>query len=187
MKVNEYDHITTYTGIHFFPTAPAPEGIVIEDIAHALSLTCRGNGQVKQFFSVGQHCILCAKEARERGYSTRLVLACLLHDASESYMSDVPRPFKKYLGEYLEFEDRLLDVIYTKFLGNTLNEEEKALVKQVDDALLYYDLKYLLDEEKAGEKPVLHVPFDYNVRSFEDVEREYLNLFEQLASEMDKK
>ena len=91
------DCITTYTGKHFDPTHPDEELICIEDIAHALSLLCRGNGHVRTFFSVGQHCILCAKEAEARGYSGRLILASLLHDASECYMSDVPRPFKKFV------------------------------------------------------------------------------------------
>lgn len=43
------DYITTYTGIHFEPANPDPEMIQIEDIAHALSLICRGNGHVKTF------------------------------------------------------------------------------------------------------------------------------------------
>ena len=51
------DCITTYTGKHFDPTHPDEELICIEDIAHALSLLCRGNGHVRTFFSVGQHCI----------------------------------------------------------------------------------------------------------------------------------
>ena len=55
--------ITTYTGRHIDPLHPDPDMICIEDIAHALSLICRGNGQVKTFFSVGQHCINCAREA----------------------------------------------------------------------------------------------------------------------------
>ena len=88
------DYITTYTGDHFDPTLPEAEHLHIEDIAHALSLICRGNGHVKTFFSVGSHCINCAKEAAARGYSDRLVLACLLHDASEAYLSDVPRPLR---------------------------------------------------------------------------------------------
>ena len=45
--------ITTYTGAHFAPTEPAPEGVRIQDVAHALSLLCRGNGHVKQFFRWG--------------------------------------------------------------------------------------------------------------------------------------
>lgn len=40
--------ITTYTGRHIDPLHP--DMICIEDIAHALSLICRGNGQVKTFF-----------------------------------------------------------------------------------------------------------------------------------------
>ena len=44
------DYITTYSGIHFVPTEPEIEKIEIRDIAHALSLICRGNGHVKVFF-----------------------------------------------------------------------------------------------------------------------------------------
>ena len=44
------DYITTYTGDHFDPTLPEAEHLHIEDIAHALSLICRGNGHVKTFF-----------------------------------------------------------------------------------------------------------------------------------------
>ena len=104
------EYITTYTGKHFKPTEPNPELFDIADIAHALSLICRGNGHVKTFWSVGEHCICCAKEAKARGLSDRMVLACLLHDASECYMSDVPSPFKKKLPEYNEREERLQGV-----------------------------------------------------------------------------
>lgn len=44
-----------------------------------------------------------------------MVLACLLHDASECYMSDVPSPFKKTLPEYQEQEAYLLHLIYENF------------------------------------------------------------------------
>ena len=88
----DYDFITTYTGVHFFPTRPNPDGVRIADVAHALSLLCRGNGHVKTFFSVGQHCLHCAREALARNHSRRVALACLLHDASEAYLSDVPGP-----------------------------------------------------------------------------------------------
>ena len=52
------NYITTYTGRHFEPTNPNREAICIEDIAHALSLITRGNGHVKTFWSVGEHCLL---------------------------------------------------------------------------------------------------------------------------------
>ena len=175
------DYITTHSGLHFVPTAPEADMVRIEDIAHALSLICRGNGHVKTFFSVGQHCINCAREAQARGCTDRVVLACLLHDAAESYMSDVPRPFKKYLDRYLEFEDTILDVIYTKYLGTTVTEEEQRQIKQIDDALLYYDLLYLLDEPSSCAAPVLRTELSYDVRPFAEVEKEYLHMFETYA------
>ena len=115
-------YITTYTRKHFDPVHPDPENICIQDIAHALSMLCRGNGHVSSFWSVGEHCICCAKEALGRGYSKRLALACLLHDASECYMSDVPRPLKQDMARYREVERRLLQVIYEKFLGSSLTK-----------------------------------------------------------------
>lgn len=173
-------YITTYTGKHFDPTEPDAALFDVRDIAHALSLTCRGNGHVKTFFSVGQHCVNCALEAEARGYSNRVILACLLHDASEAYMSDVPRPFKHALPSYVEAEERLLDMIYEHFLGSVLCEEEKKQVKAIDDDLLYYDLKELLRETPAGNAPQLRITLDYTVVPFEEVEKTYLELYHKV-------
>ena len=157
----------------------------IEDIAHALSLICRGNGHVKTFWSVGEHCINCAKEAKARSLSNRVVLACLLHDASECYMSDIPRPFKRKFQEYREQEERLLEMIYEKFLGAPLTSEEQSQLKEIDDAMLRYDLKELLGEKQPGEMPRLHIDLDYTIRPFQDVEKEYLDLFHRISGEED--
>ena len=169
--------ITTYTGRHIDPLHPDPDMICIEDIAHALSLICRGNGQVKTFFSVGQHCINCSREALARGYSRRVAFACLLHDASECYMSDVPRPFKQTLPEYNRLEDQLLDMIYTHFLGSTLDNAEQEILKDIDNAMLWYDLTYLLHEKQPLPKPQVYDEPVYTVRSFTDVEEEYLQIY----------
>ena len=173
------EYITTYTGKHFEPTNPDPELIRIEDIAHALSMLCRGNGHVKTFWSVGQHCICCAREAAARGLSNRMILACLLHDASECYMSDVPTPFKNELPE--DQEEHLLGIIYEKFLGSDLTEEEQKELKKIDHAMLWYDLEHLLGEIQYGVIPELHIDLDYTVRPFEEVEEEYLSLFEKYS------
>ena len=170
---------TTSPGLLFDPLAPTPEGMDIRDIAHALSLLCRGNGHVQTFFSVGQHCIHCALEAQARGMSRRVVLACLLHDASEAYLSDVPRPFKKSLPAYQQLEDRLLTVIYQKYLGSALTAEETAQVKQIDDDMLWYDLATLLHDPPARPAPAINTAFSYEVRPFAQVEQQYLALYEQ--------
>ena len=156
----------------------------IEDIAHALSLITRGNGHVKTFFSVGQHCINCAKEAELRGFSDRVILACLLHDAGECYMSDVPRPFKKELPRYIELEDALLTVLYTKFLGSPLTEEEAVLVKSIDDDMLWYDMKELLGETLDRPMPSIRLTPDYTFRPFQEVEQEYLFIYGKMMNRL---
>jgi len=175
-------HITTYTGKHFDPIKPDKSTIDIRDIAHALSLTCRGNGHVKNFFSVGQHCVYCAKEAEARGYSRRVILGCLLHDASEAYMSDVPRPFKEMLTEYQKLEDKLIDLIYEHFLGSVLTEDEQRKVKEIDDDILYFDMIELLDVPQERKTPKMHIELNYSVRPFEVIESAYMEIFERYAS-----
>lgn len=175
------DYITTYTGMHIDPTNPDPDMICIRDIAHALSLLCRANGHVKTFWSVGQHCISCAKEAAAKGLSVRVILACLLHDASECYLSDVPSPYKSQLPAFREHENRLLDTVYEVFLGSKLTPAEEKQMKEIDDAMLWYDLNELLGEPPAVEKPEIHIELDYTVRPFQEVEEEYLELFSSYA------
>lgn len=176
------DFITTYTGIHFYPTDPNPADICIRDIAHSLSLQCRGNGHVKNFLSVGQHCIRCAEEALARGYSKRIALLCLLHDASEAYMSDVPRPTKKEIPRYTEWEDRLLVLVYEKYMDQLPTLEELKIMKIIDDEVLYYDMRELLGETLEGAAPEMKVPFDYAVFvPFEEVEEKYLEMFRILS------
>ena len=125
-------YITTYTHRHFDPTDPDPELILIEDIAHALSMLCRGNGHVSSFWSVGEHCICCAKEAAGRGLSKKVVLACLLHDASECYMSDVPRPLKQNMKDF--FDDNISGVcaLIPGVLGTT-GIETAEIIKAVSE------------------------------------------------------
>ena len=176
-------YIRTYTGVRFVPTEPEKEKIQIEDIAHALPMLCRGNGHVKTFWSVGEHCICCAKEALARGLGARLALACLLHDASECYLSDIPRPFKESLPAYQKLEDHLLDLVYERFLGSTLTEEEKRELKRIDDDLLWYDLEVLLQEPQPRPEPEIHINLEYAVRPFSQVEEEYLKLFAELYKE----
>ena len=176
-------YITTYTGKHFDPIQPEPGLFDLTDISHALSLLCRGNGHMKHFYSVAQHSIACAEEAKARGYSARVQLGCLLHDASECYMSDVPRPLKQEMPRYREVEDQLLQVIYEKFLGSGLTDEEGRRLKEIDDDLLWYDLEVLLEDKQSGEAPKLHIELDYTVRPFAEVEQEYLELFKELYNE----
>ncbi|MCX7749211.1 MAG: DUF429 domain-containing protein [Clostridia bacterium] len=174
------EYITTFSKIHFTPTEPVAADIKIKDVAHALSLLCRANGHFRSFFSVAQHSINCAMEARERGCSPRIQLACLLHDASEAYISDVTRPIKKLLPDYREFEDRLQNTIWNKYLEQQLNNDEVAQVFQIDDAMLYYEFLYFMEEQIFEQKPDIKSNPDFEFRGFERTEKQFVSLFNKL-------
>ena len=61
--------------------------------------------------------------------------------------------------------------------GSNLTSEEKAELREIDNDMLWYDMKYLLGEKDGGEPPEIHIGIDYTVRSFEEVEVEYFELF----------
>ena len=146
--------IKTYTGVMFDPLNPDTELIDIVDIAHALSMLCRANGHFKSFYSVGQHSINCMKEAKARGYSEKVQLACLLHDASEAYLSDVTRPVQK----------------------------EYDLVFEIDDAILYHEFVALMDARLSDEEPTLSSMPEFAFTGFEQCEKEFRWLFQRLSS-----
>ena len=172
--------IKTYTGLMFDPLIPKPELIRIRDIAHALSMLCRANGHFWSFYSVGQHCINCANEAAARGYSVRVQLACLLHDGSEAYLSDVTRPVKQVLPVYLEIEEPLQEAIWNKWLSQPLTEEERRQVFEIDDDMLLNEFMALMDTALAEEIPRLQSPAQFQFQGFPETEEAYLTLFNQL-------
>ena len=87
--------------------------------------------------------------------------------------------FKKELTEYNEREERMLSMIYEKFLGSDLTPEEKMQLNAIDKAMLWYDLTFLLGEKQESEAPELHIDLRYEVRAFGEVEEEYRKIFEE--------
>lgn len=171
--------ITTYTGKNFDPLDVDESLLDIKDIAHALSLMCRGNGHVQHFYSVAQHSLACAKEAKERGYSKEIILGCLFHDASEAYLSDVTRPIKKELTYYLEVEDVLQKIIWKHFINKTLTKEDKKLIFEIDDEMLSLELKELLNEEINDDYLKLKRKVNLSFISFEQVEKEFIDFYKK--------
>lgn len=171
-------YITTFTGRHFDPFNPSPELICLEDIAHALSMTCRANGHTRIFYSVAQHSISCCKEAQLRGLSSRVQLGCLLHDASEAYLSDIPRPIKSQLPEYIKAENRLQDMIWSLFFKVPLNKNEIEVIFEIDNAVLSYEFLHLMPESLSDDhrKIVSEIIPDYEQSSA--VKQEFLFLAE---------
>ena len=176
-------YITTYLKKHIDPTKASANDIDIVDIAHALSLLCRANGHFEHFYSVAQHSLNCANEAKLRGYSERVQLGCLLHDASEAYLSDVTRPIKSRLQKYLDIEEKLQNTIFDKWITPSLNKEELKQVFEIDDAVLYHEFLNLLDEKISDVEPQILSKLNYDFSNFSEVESKFIRRFKRLIGE----
>jgi len=129
------------SGTAFDPFNPKVEDIHIEDIAHALSNICRFGGHCREFYSVSEH-----------SYWVSLLvppehaLQALLHDGSESFLLDVPTPFKRHESFllYRETESRLQQLIYRRF---GVSEIEHGCVKAADLEMLATEARDLLDPQ----------------------------------------
>lgn len=175
------DYITTYSKVHFTPLNPKKEEILIADIAHPLSLMTRANGHFPQFYSVAQHSVQCAREAEARGYSRRMVLACLLHDGSEAYLSDITRPVKKNLPGYREAERVLQNAIYEKFLGSLPDAQEWEQIKNVDDTCLYFEFLHFAGEKLFEQPGEMRSQADFALHEFREMEEEFLAIFRKYS------
>lgn len=96
------EYIATLSGARFYLQEQNIEDIPIEDIAHALSMNCRFNGHTRDFYSVAEHCIHVSNLVSEKN-----ALWGLLHDATEAFVPDMPRPFKKVIQGFSEYEDKI--------------------------------------------------------------------------------
>lgn len=172
--------MTTYSGIDFNPSKPDLDLIQITDIAHPLSLICRANGHVKYFYSVAQHSINCALEASARGYSNKVQLICLLHDASEAYIADIIRPVKPSLTNYNELESNLQNAIYSKYISSSIKEEDLEQMKTIDDDILAYEFSLLMNKSNY-KTPTIKGDLNFDKRNFEEVELQFITLFNTLS------
>ena len=141
--------VQTYTGKQFFPLAPDVDSICIEDIANSLGKICRFNGHTICFYSVAEHSVYVS-----RSVSYENAMWGLLHDASEAYLIDMPRPLKPVLNGYKEIEARVCKCIAAKFgLCWPMPEE----IKEIDTRILH-DESLQVMSKKPRTWPQLHLP-----------------------------
>lgn len=133
----------TASGRKFVITDPKPDAIVIDDIAHALSMLCRFGGHVLDFYSVAQHSVLVCDYVESLRGSPNDIRWALLHDASEAYLGDIVWPLKQHpgLGGYKYIERDVQNVIAGKF---ELVGDEPPCVKQADLVILATEKRDLL-------------------------------------------
>lgn len=132
------DWMQTFTGRRFYPLDPRPEDIDQEDIAHALANLCRFGGHCRRFYSVAEHSVLVSQVVPPED-----ALVGLLHDATEAYLVDVPRPIKRSLSNYADIEEQLWRVISYKFdvpfhMPPSVKKADNDVLLAERDALLGY-------------------------------------------------
>lgn len=131
--------IQTYSGLAFDLLVPDPDKVVSDDIAAALGKQCRFGGHITRHYSVAQHSVGVAHLLSNLGYGPEVVLQGLLHDATEAYVVDVPRPLKVLLAEYKPIEDRVWLAVAGHF----------GVPARLDPAVKWCDEQMLLHEAHA--------------------------------------
>ena len=171
--------LTTYTGKQIFPLQIVAEEIDIEDIAHALSMTCRYNGHVKRFYSVAEHCVLMVKSEFPGMLEWKL-----LHDAAEAYLPDVCCGFKPLLPKLVEGEKHILRMIAEKYDLPPFVGEVEARIKLGDRAIRYWEGRALMPDKPNTEWSSLVTPPKVKIKIEcwppEQAERIFLDYYYEL-------
>lgn len=148
----------TYGGHAFVIANPTVDQIYLEDIARALSHQCRFAGHCLKFYSVAEHSVHVCNRVQEllgvtdinEGQRQALALA-LLHDASEAYLLDMPRPLKiePEMEFYRELHKKTTKVIWDKFALPSCDEsilviDIAAKIRQADNELLATEAEQIM-------------------------------------------
>lgn len=146
--------VETFSGAFVDIANPQPD-IRLQDIAHALSLTCRFGGHCRVHYSVAEHAVLVSRWLEAGGYPRHTCLAGLHHDDSEAFLGDVTRPLKTHLGErYAELSSRMDRAIVGSLAcgRHWLTEKDfhSEAVKAGDNWALLLEAWHLLPSRGAG-------------------------------------
>lgn len=154
------------SGGYFYFEEPEESHFTIEDIAQALSNTCRFNGHCRQFYSVAQHCVLVSSHL-----PAALRWQGLMHDAAEAFIGDVTRPLKRLLPDYVAIEGRIQSAVFKKL----------GLPSELDLHVKIMDLRALLTEQRDVMKNWDEWPCLSGLTPFQEP---ILPLFPHLAREL---
>lgn len=141
--------VETFSGQFVDLRNPSPETITLEDIAHALSNTCRYGGHCARFYSVAEHAVMVSRRLERRGYSMDYQLAGLHHDDSEAYLNDIPRPLKPLLGKAYQRMTKKMDETIAEALSLPWwwTTTPHAAIKDADNWCLFVEARHLLPSE----------------------------------------
>lgn len=173
--------IQTDSGNPFNYLYPDDSVITIEDIASGLCSLVRFNGHSNWIirWTVAQHCLMMADAAED----DEIALACLMHDATEAYMSDVASPLKELLPKYREVEENVTQAILARFSLH-FDPHVWDIVKLMDKQACAWEAIQLQGPQKAkwamGREvtyPFKHVEYYHP----EETREQFINKFNELT------
>jgi 5'-deoxynucleotidase YfbR-like HD superfamily hydrolase len=196
VKRTEDNFIRTFTGRKFWPLDPHADEIFIEDIAHHLSNECRFSGATYCHYSVADHSLRVSKVAEQKALripfvgpdaqalrihaAREMAFWGLLHDASEAYLKDIPRPVKHApgFGELYRAVERM--VMAEVIIRFDLSPIEPPLVKIADQILCSTEKRDLMTDStsRSGAEVLPETIFPLNEHT---AEAEFLRRFEALT------
>jgi uncharacterized protein len=115
------------TGTEFSLACPRQEDVKIEDVAYHLAGMRRYHGGCD--VSVAEHAVLCSQLA-----PVGFELEALHHDDHEAYLSDLPGPVKRLLGQQYRLMEAKVDRVCRQAFGLPLTCSPE--VKEVDLRML---------------------------------------------------
>lgn len=179
-KMDTPEWIRTYSGKKFYVFNPKQKDIVIEDIAHSLSLICRFTGHTEDLYSVGQHSLLvmelCPDEFKLEG---------LTHDFPEAYITDLATPVKRKMPNYKEYENNLHTAIAKKF---HLQFPMPKIIKEIDQEVFQMEWAYLMERNKKVKSGRFRMEREeFMILSPKEVEKRIVESFKRLHSERMRK
>jgi hypothetical protein len=137
------------SGNYFDFSNPGGSVFLLDDIAQGLANSCRFNGQCSRFYSVAEHAVGVATRLADQGYSLDIQLAGLHHDDSEAFISDIPRPAKLMLRDYVKLEARVMRAV-TQRLGLDHLDFHAPEVKAADNWMLAQEAGEILPSQCKG-------------------------------------
>lgn len=192
----------TYKGTKFDFLNPTVDMIDFAEIALVLSRFPRFGGHTKLPINVAQHTLAVADVCYQWRYNSRVQSYAYLHDAHEAYIGDIITPLNQAItaltytqtsfsyNAIKEIKQRIDRVIYQAAFVEPPSEEIRAIVKEADLAVLWFEKEHFMGKEPEGwgiRKPRFVIPDEKYLLTYytlhpDDAADELESAFDQIVN-----
>lgn len=162
--------IRTFSGHYVNVFKPKLATLSIVDVAHSLSMQTRFGGHSRVFYSIAEHSLWFARKLQKEGHDPLVVFTGLMHDSSEAYLVDIPKPIKLELPDYNKLEHSLTIRLAKKF-GFTYPFPK--LIKKLDQKALKHEWNRIIETNKP-----------HKVMTQQEAKDQFLEMYRTLKKEL---